>query len=192
MATSSVSQSLIEDWKYLAEGGSTIVFAYIGPAHYIISNKVLRLRKVKHQTTGTTEDALAPPLIDFDDPAIAFQETVIRRLIPDELLPLLEVVSVDRNWVQCLAEAAEAHRPEARRLVDRIDLDRGTAVVADNLIGGAGLAVEVKASLLLYAVFPSHPVALSQSGVFFRVRTTSLLLLALSRRALADSACTHT
>lgn len=192
MATSSVSQSLVQDWKYLAEGGSTIVFAYIGPAHYTLSNKVLRLRKVKHQNTGTKEDALAPPLVDLDDPAIAFQETVIRRLIPNELLPLLEVVSVDKNWVRPLAEAAEAHRPEARRLVDRIDLDRGTAVLADNLIGGAGLAVEIKVSLLLYAAFPSHPVALSQSGVFFRVQTTSLPLLVLSKRVPAGFACMRT
>ena len=192
MATSSVSQTLVQDWQYLAEGGSTIVFAYVGPAHHILSNKVLRLRKAKHQSTVTKENAFAPPLIDLDDPAIAFQQTIIRRLIPKELLPLLEVVWVDKEWVRPFAEATETHRPEARRLVDRIDLDRETAVLADNLIGGSGLAVEIKVTFITIYPIPSHLGALSRNGAFSRVRTTSLPLLSLSKRALAGSACTRT
>jgi len=46
--------------------------------------------------------------------------------------------------VQLLVEAAEASRPEARRVEDRVDVDRGTAVLTDNLIGGSGFAVEIK------------------------------------------------
>lgn len=147
MVTTPVSRSSLEDWKYIAEGGSTIVFAYVGLANHLLSNKVLRLRKVKYQTIGSKDDALAPPLNDLDDPVIVFQHMIIRRLVPDGFLPSLEVVNVDKGWVRLLAEAAEAQRPEARRLVDQIDLDRETAVLADNLIGDSGLAVEIKVSV---------------------------------------------
>ncbi|TFY60388.1 hypothetical protein EVJ58_g5186 [Rhodofomes roseus] len=118
--TSHVSQTATEDWRYIAEGGSTIVFSYNGPVHSSLDNKVLRLRK------------------------ISISQRVILRLVPDESLPHLEVVKVEKKWLRLLADAAEANRPEVRRAEDRIDWDRETAVLADNLIGGSGLAVEIK------------------------------------------------
>lgn len=192
MVTISVSRSSIEDWKYIAEGGSTIVFAYVGPANNLLSNKVLRLRKVKHQTNGTKEDALAPPLNDLDDPAIVFQQAVIRRLVPDCFLPSLEIVSVDKKWIRLLAEAAEDHRPEARRSVDRIDWDKEAAVLADNLIGGSGLAVEIKVSIPRYMRVLFSCLAHSRSGASFRIQITFLPSLAPSKRVPAGSACTRT
>ncbi|KAH9928197.1 inositol-pentakisphosphate 2-kinase [Fomitopsis serialis] len=139
-----VSETVTVNWRYIAEGGSAIVFSYVGPVHPLFTNKVLRLRKIAVKPATIDVPAPAPRRGDLDDPVIAFQEVAIRRLVPDEFLPHVQVVKVDKAWVQLLAEAAEASRPEARRVEDRVDTDRETAVLADNLIGGSGCAVEIK------------------------------------------------
>lgn len=141
-----VSQTSVKDWKYIAEGGSTIVFSYAGPPHPVLTNKVLRLRKIPINAAASGVPRPEAPLLDINDHAVTFQRTIMHRLIPEQFLHQLQVVRVDKHWVRLLTESTERSRPEARRRVDRIDLDNETAVLADNLIGGSGFAVEIKVS----------------------------------------------
>ncbi len=61
------------DWKYLAEGGSTVVFTFNGEEHATFSGSVLRIRK-------SFQDKLASAG-DEDDRAIAFQQRAISKLL---------------------------------------------------------------------------------------------------------------
>lgn len=226
-------------WKYISEGGATIVFSYRGPPHPVFSNSVVRLRKsvrpggaehamatekdkevikvdqkveegailkpleiaevaeqrVRERASGESLRSIrsahsarsllvqgsstvlqAPPpalvpdsdsesdwgdldsdnegeakgdkakVVDEqpDDPTIAFQTRVTSRLVPLCYLPRLETARVGRRWVAELARIGEASRPEARRKVDGIDVGRRKGVVADDLVGWEGWAVEIK------------------------------------------------
>ncbi|QRV73133.1 inositol-pentakisphosphate 2-kinase [Ceratobasidium sp. AG-Ba] len=206
-------------WKYISEGGATIVFSYRGPPHKVFSNSVLRLRKAVRATPAPEEHkeigignsdvvdekgAIVKPLeiaedqeqkikargsneslrsvrsahssrslhhhrsssnvrdddsdSDWedlnpdltseneqpDDPTIAFQTRVTSRLVPLCFLPRLESARVGRRWVEELARIGEKARPEARRRVDGIDLERRKGVLADDLVGWLGWAVEIK------------------------------------------------
>ncbi|KAI0664711.1 inositol-pentakisphosphate 2-kinase [Cubamyces menziesii] len=155
------------DWKYISEGGSTIVFSYAGPSHPQFDGTALRLRKrpvsaaaptqgVPHgyetqqssenQADGdTSEKAEKEEEADEpDDPTIVFQRTVIERLVPRAHLPRLDAVHVARAWLAELAALTEPLRPPERRAADAIDTDRRKAVLATNLVGGEGWAVEIK------------------------------------------------
>lgn len=229
-------------WKYISEGGATIVFSYRGPPHPVFSNSVVRLRKcvrpggaehamatekdkevvkveqkveegailkplevaevaeqrvrgrasgeslrsvrsahsarsllVQASNTGLQAPAPVPDsdsesdwgdldsdneeevkgdktkvvVEQPDDPTIAFQTRVTSRLVPLCYLPRLETARVGRRWVAELARIGEASRPEARRKVDGIDVDRRKGVVADDLVGWEGWAVEIKVRLWL-------------------------------------------
>lgn len=123
-----ISDTKLSDWKYVAEGGATIVFAYIGSQHPLFTGKVLRLRKRKHHKShphalqkqtvspssfhGQGRDEIAAEGDgegaegtkhaedeEPDDPMIAFQEQVIGRLVPEEFLVNLRVVKLDREWL---------------------------------------------------------------------------------------------
>ena len=140
-------QSRPQDWVYLSEGGSTIVFSYTGPFHPNFSGKVLRLRKasldvISHDRTMDEED----------DPVITFQNTVIAVLVPSKFLPDLEVVLLDAEWLATLEVLRDGDRPAERRAKDQIDKARRKGVLATDLIGGADiLAIEIKVrSELLY------------------------------------------
>ena len=69
-------------WKFISEGGASIVFSYVGPSNEAFNNTALRLRKAPLE-------ALLEPLAeeqqleDPDDPSIAFQHQVIERLLPE-------------------------------------------------------------------------------------------------------------
>ncbi|KAL7283657.1 hypothetical protein ACG7TL_003093 [Trametes sanguinea] len=193
------------DWKYVAEGGSTIVFSYAGPPRPQFDGTVLRLRKrplsahaeaqaqaegahrapsqpqPQPQSSSTNKDedpvptpapaadqappSLASPAAETDpdaaaaataataaaandeepdDPTIVFQRTVIERLLPRAHLPRLAAVHVARPWLAQLAAHAEPLRPPERRTRDAIDLARRKAVLATDLVGGDGWAVEIK------------------------------------------------
>jgi hypothetical protein len=136
------------DWKYVSEGGSTIVFSYVGPVAPYFTGTVIRLRKtaapsgdvaipVLHEPTGAEEP---------DDPTIIFQHQVTQRLIPPEYLPRLVSVRVDEPWLQKLSDLSDEHRPEKRRAEDSIAVKKTKAVLADNLVGGEGFVVEIKVS----------------------------------------------
>ena len=141
--TTSVAQSLPEHWKYVSEGGATIVFSYNGPSDPQLDGTVLRLRKSSRSMIEHVQD-------DPDDPMIEFQKECMQRLIPVQHLPRLTSVRVDRPWLDRLAALHDVHRPDDRRGKDHIDLGRTKAVLATDLVGGNWLAVEIKVSLPTY------------------------------------------
>jgi inositol-pentakisphosphate 2-kinase len=135
---SDVDTTTPTDWRYINEGGATIVFAYAGPPHPTLTGKVLRLRKTSSRQPG------APSPDEPDDPSIAFQYNVTSRLIPSANLPALDPVHVQSSWLESLAHAADTLRPASRRDKDQLDTSRSKGVLATDLIGGPGLAVEIK------------------------------------------------
>ena len=136
----------VSDWKYVSEGGTTMVFSY-NTEKNIPSFKrvVLRLRKapLDHNNDSTTTQ---PDEVQEwpDDPSIEFQDRIVSELVPPQYLPQLKSVRVNRAWLTELARYAARRRPETRRLKDDIDLNRTKAVLATDLVGGEGWAVEIK------------------------------------------------
>ncbi|EAU88715.1 inositol-pentakisphosphate 2-kinase [Coprinopsis cinerea okayama7 len=150
------------DWKYVSEGGATIVFSYTGPPNPNFDETVLRLRKAlvpalrkqKKNKKARKSPWSSPPSTpttptsdpddEPDDPTIEYQTKCMSRLIPPELLPRLESVRLDRQWLEDLVELQNLNRPEVRRDKDGIDIDRRKGVLATDLVGGNWLAVEIK------------------------------------------------
>ena len=201
------------DWTYISEGGSTIVFSYSGPPHPHFDGTALRLRKGPVPTHDEPEKYELPPLDEPDDPTIVFQRTVIERLVPPAFLPRLDAVHVERRWLQELSALVEPHRPLERRARDRIDVAKAKAVLATDLVGGKGWAVEIKVrpsnccshpcrSILISILDPPLPQSLivlngrsapcSPSGASSPRRRTSRTRRARRRRGRAASACTRT
>ncbi|KAI8989753.1 inositol-pentakisphosphate 2-kinase [Trametes punicea] len=149
-----IEQTSPHDWKYISEGGSSIVFSYAGPPRPQFDGTALRLRKrpvpAREEQCAQVGEGLRvtaeeeDPAEDPDDPTIVFQRTVIERLLSPAHLPRLHAVRVGRAWLDELAAIAEPLRPLERRAVDRIDTDRRKAVLATDLVGGDGWAVEIK------------------------------------------------
>ena len=150
-----ISWTLPNDWKYVSEGGATIVFSYIGPPNPSYDGMVLRLRKA----TGEK-----PPALDEDDPIIEFQTKCIERLLPQENLPKLRSVRLEREWLERLGELHENRRPEARQGKDHIDLSRKRAVLATDLVGGDWIAVEIKVRFMCASVLLSL-ICLAEMGI---------------------------
>ena len=149
-ANTPTSKTDPRDWTYIAEGGSTIVFSYDGPRNLHFDGTVIRLRKSPYRSSSS--DSIPsipdePATQDADDPTVDFQEYVISRLIPAEFLPHLEHVQVERAWLEKMASMHDEKRPAKRRAKDGIDLDRTRAVLATDLIGNKGWAVEIKVLL---------------------------------------------
>ncbi len=147
-----VLQTVPQDWKYVSEGGATIVFSYIGHSHPTFDGMVLRLRKTSLADTSTNEgrekDLGGTNLEDeLDDPSIEYQTKCIQRLIPAEHLPQLQTVQIHRSWLEELSAFHNPSRPEGRRMVDKVDLTRKKAVLATDLVSGHWLAVEIKVSI---------------------------------------------
>lgn len=145
------------DWKYVSEGGATIVFSYRGPPHPVFSGTVLRLRKARHElniavpwqpdSKPASESVIAEGVEqeEPDDPSISFQQKVASQLIEPAFLPRLEPVLVERSWLEGLRDSSEKDRPLERRSNDDIDVTRRKGVLATDLVGGGdGWAVEIK------------------------------------------------
>ncbi|KAH7889535.1 inositol-pentakisphosphate 2-kinase [Phlebopus sp. FC_14] len=139
-----VTDSAPDDWKYVSEGGATIVFAYTGTSktkHF--HGRVLRLRKVlisDEDQIKYIDDEEEP-----DDPMIAFQDSIIANLVPPEYLPDLDVVLLDPQWLYRLEQLRDNDRPAQRRRKDKIDKRRRKGILATDLVGGVNtLAVEIK------------------------------------------------
>ena len=194
-----VTSTALTHWKYISEGGSSIVFSYTGPSSAEFDRTALRLRKAPH-------GALMEPLSDDqqiagdpDDPTIVFQCEVIERLLPEEFLPRLEAVHVSRMWLEGLAQLTEEKRPAERRAKDAIDTRKRKAVLATDLVGGKGFAVEIKASLS-HSAFPVKIsrltpclfFACSQNGDLCPPLLISRLRPRTSRRRPVGSVCTRT
>jgi len=133
-------------WKYVSEGGATIVFSYKGPPHSNFDGTVLRLRKtpIAAEIGNKASTVAASNKEELDDPSIEFQMKCMQRLIPPEHLPRLETVGLNRAWLEELVRLQDHLRPEARRRKDLIDLNKTKGVLATDLVGGNWLAVEIK------------------------------------------------
>ncbi|KAG6820971.1 hypothetical protein H0H93_008600 [Arthromyces matolae] len=130
-----------QHWRYVSEGGATIVFSYIGPSNSQFDGTVLRLRKAPVASQSTTSiDAENEP----DDPMIVFQKKCMERLIPPEHLPHLESVYVSREWLESLISLHDSERPLDRRAKDQVDLSKTKGVLATDLVGGDWISVEIK------------------------------------------------
>jgi inositol-pentakisphosphate 2-kinase len=153
----SVTQTLPSHWKYVSEGGATIVFSYVGPPDTGFEGTVLRLRKALVPVPLATQEnneALRAPGAgasstnatdnEPDDPTIEYQVKCMSRLIPLDHLPRLETVALDEPWLNKLVAIQNLERPEVRREKDGIDLDRKKGVLATDLVGGNWLAAEIK------------------------------------------------
>ncbi len=144
----SVSSTLPSHWKYISEGGATIVFSYIGPPNAELDGTVLRLRKSGVQTPVLEKSQFGLDVGDEepDDASIVFQEQCMERLIPPVHLPRLRSVRVDEAWLTEFARAHNVDRPLERSAVGGIDTSKTKAVLANDLVGGVALAVEIKVS----------------------------------------------
>lgn len=146
-----VSSTSPDDWKYVSEGGATIVFSYRGPPHAVFSGTVLRLRKVSRKLNHDVGLQSESESVVFegeeeepDDPSISFQQNVTSQLIPPAYLPRLDAVRVEQRWLEMLKAASQNARPLERQRRDEIDVHHRKGVLATNLVGGDGLAVEIK------------------------------------------------
>lgn len=119
-------------WRYVSEGGATVVFSYIGPANPQFDGNVLRLRKA----SGSADEA--------DDPIVEFQKICTSRLISPIHLPRLQSVSLEKDWMQRMIALHDGLRPAERRTKDHLDPGRSKGVLATDLVGGDWVAVEIK------------------------------------------------
>ena len=204
-----IADTLPQDWKYVSEGGATIVFSYTGPPNPRFDETVLRLRKStvpalaaptlpSHASdldgsTWVPDAGLVTPEDEPDDPMIEYQQKCMERLIPREHLPRLESVRVDGPWLEALAALHELARPVDRREKDQIDVLRRKGVLATDLVGGEGLAVEIK----VYPpklMFPPHQLTRlhheSRNGHSCHPQPISQPQLVQSRPKPVGSACT--
>ncbi|KAG5647307.1 hypothetical protein DXG03_000845 [Asterophora parasitica] len=162
-----VTNTLPDHWKYVSEGGATIVFSYFGPSNPQFDGTVLRLRKTL--ATSVEESSFVENTTDGeqDDPMLEFQHKCMERLIPVEHLPRLEPVHIDRTWLESLAALRDAERPEDRRRRDRIDVTRTKGILATDLVGGDWVAVEIKPK---WAFLP-NPAHLSDATRSIKMQT---------------------
>lgn len=144
-----ILQTKPANWKYVSEGGATIVFSYAGPSHPDFDGTVLRLRKSALPAKGSQKKAPTQPTDgEPDDPTIEYQTKCMQRLIPPEHLPRLQTVQLDRFWLEELVKLQNDVRPEERKEKDEIDLERKKGVLATDLVGGNWLAVEIKVNIV--------------------------------------------
>ncbi|KJA27139.1 hypothetical protein HYPSUDRAFT_131996 [Hypholoma sublateritium FD-334 SS-4] len=145
-----VLQTAPQDWKYVSEGGATIVFSYVGPSQPALDGMVLRLRKTALSAANLVHEVRewdfdsADPEDEPDDPSIEYQVKCMQRLIPAEHLPRLQTVTIRRSWLEAFSVFHNPARPEGRRIVDEVDLTKKKGVLATDLVGGHWLAVEIK------------------------------------------------
>lgn len=156
-----------DHWRYLAEGGDTIVYSYIGPPDERFLDKVLRIRKDR---PGKTED---------QDITVSFHTEIIPRLVPHDYLVDIETISLRRSWLETLSTLSVHSRPAWR--TDSIDFSRTNALLVPNLVSSP-ISVEIKASTL------HHP-PYNTRLIFFLVCSPSGLLSKTEQRILVDSAC---
>ena len=116
----SLSQTSPSEWKYISEGAATLVFSYNGPHHPILTGKVLRLRKAPREGHHSVSD---------DNP-VAFQQSVVSRLLDPSYLPDLQTILLQADWVEALSIHHESFRPQERRSTSVIDCSRQIGVLA--------------------------------------------------------------
>ena len=134
----SLSQTSPSEWKYISEGAATVVFSYHGPHHPVLTGRVLRLRKARREGHGPPRHSVS------DDNLVAFQQSVVSRLLDPSYLPDLQTIPLQADWVEVLSIYHESFRPQERKSTSVIDFSKQTGVLAPDLIGGLSCAVEVK------------------------------------------------
>lgn len=158
-----------DHWQYVAEGGATAVFAYVGPPDSDLDGMVLRLQKCLPEG-GHGKAALAKPnekaASRTQDLRFDFQEQVVARLIPVKYLPVLRRVYVHRSLLATLVQQAHNMRP-AGRLLDNIDMQQTSGLLATNLVGRHGVVLEIKVSPQLLPSALALSTLRSLSGDFF-------------------------
>ncbi|KAJ7264995.1 inositol-pentakisphosphate 2-kinase [Mycena haematopus] len=164
----SLTDTLPTNWSYISEGGANVVFVYQGPPSPFFDGTALRLRKRKLASTEENEERESSSEIL----SIEYQTQCLERLIPLAHLPRLELVAVgeDRDaqaWLGALIAECEPHRSPERREKDCIDVMQPKALLATNLVGGQGLAVEIKPK---WGFLPS-PTYLSDSTRSIKTQT---------------------
>ncbi|KAF8320587.1 inositol-pentakisphosphate 2-kinase [Cantharellus anzutake] len=142
------------DWRYVSEGGATIVFSYVGAYDPNFTGMVLRIRKVSRSEISPeellkqheNEDEDSQYAAEDDDPTVAFQSRIISRLVPSEHLPRLESCRVSLAFLSKLSLYSQSYRPLERIARDSIDTRKRRAVLATDLVGAGagGFAVEIK------------------------------------------------
>lgn len=194
-----ILQTKPANWKYVSEGGATIVFSYAGPSHLDFDGTVLRLRKSTLPAEGSQKKTAPvvptqPTDGEPDDPTIEYQTKCMQKLIPPEHLPHLQTVQLDRFWLEELVKLQNDVRPEERKQRDEIDLERKKGVLATDLVGGNWLAVEIKVNMA--TVFRTSCLNLifisSQNGPSCRHSSIYLTKRSPSNRRLVGFACTLT
>ncbi|EJU00170.1 hypothetical protein DACRYDRAFT_38216, partial [Dacryopinax primogenitus] len=139
----SLSQAHPSHWNYLAEGSSSLVCTYAGPSK-VFTRRVLRLRKTAVCRQPSTDSVLASDDTGSGESTVrAWQEEVIARLLPRDALPQLDLVTVDPDSLRAL-EAALSNQSRHRRPNDRLDLVARSAVLAQDVVSGESIAVEIK------------------------------------------------
>ncbi|KAK1215060.1 hypothetical protein PQX77_022350 [Marasmius sp. AFHP31] len=93
------------DWKYVSEGGATIVFSYVGPPNPTFDGMVLRLRKQPNVPVGVrdSDSESDGEESEDEDPSISFQRQCMSRLVPKEHLPKLQSVVVRADPVRSVS-----------------------------------------------------------------------------------------
>lgn len=124
-----------DHWRYLSEGGATIVFSYSGPDERF-HDVVLRISKGGHFGSRTTEDEAL-------DTSIMFQSEIISRLVPHEYLLDIAMVSIRRSWLEALSVLSASSRPASR--ADSINTSQTRALLVPNLVSSP-ISVEIKVS----------------------------------------------
>lgn len=148
---SALRASTSDEWKYLAEGGAHLVFAYRGSSP-LLQNKVIRARK--DRLGGTSKEHQKT---SFDVARDHLSRQVIPSLVPQQLLPADDRIAVKANWLQELIRDSVNLRPASRLTsgsdhsipVSKHTLDNDAIEVSlvENLLGGEGdLAIEIKVS----------------------------------------------
>lgn len=142
------------DWRYVSEGGATIVFSYVGLYKPKFVGTVLRLRKTLQSEISQEEllkqdrdeDEDIQYAAEEDDPTIEFQARIVSRLIPQAHLPRLESCRVGFSFLSSLSTISRCVRPLERVMRDSIDTRRRRAVLATDLVGAGtgGFAAEIK------------------------------------------------
>jgi len=178
-----LSQTSPSEWKYISEGGATVVFSYTGPHHPILTGKVLRLRKAPREGHGPPRHSVS------DDNQVAFQQNVVPRLLDSSYLPGLLTIPLQADWVEALSISHESFRPQERRSTSGIDCTRHSGVLALDLITGFSCAVEVKVNNNYLPEVPNDDSIKSQNGASYLIATIYLQRASPSKVKLAGPAC---
>lgn len=162
-----VLSTVPSDWALIAEGGANLVLSYSG-SDASFSSLVLRVRKRKLHAVSEAED-------DDEDPAVAFNEQVVDKLMPG-LSASLWNASVDEPFLQALAAQVEPHRRPTRREEDELDTKRTRVVLAEDLVspripGERVLTVEIKVCSSTVFELPDLSNVSSRNGASCHPRT---------------------